>query len=64
MLGFWQHTSVYFRYSRRKSVTRYLHDPKGTIAIWWLLPDTQAEVLSFIQERFHEHLLNDKQAFS
>lgn len=41
-------------------MTTYLHDPKDTIAIWWLLPETQAEVHLFIQQTFREYLLSDR----
>ena len=45
-------------------MTTYLHDPKNTTAIWWLLPETQAEVHLFIQQTVREYLLSDRQAFS
>lgn len=57
VLGLWEQTSVYFRCSPRKSMHTYLHNPKSTIAIWWLLPETQAELHLFIQQTFHQHLL-------
>lgn len=40
-----------------ESTHTYLHNPKSTTAIWWLLPEAQAELHSFIQQTFHEHPL-------
>lgn len=38
----------------------YLHNPKSTIAIWWLLPEAQAELHLFIQQTFREHLVTGR----
>lgn len=59
-------TSVPFRCWHRKSITTDLHYPKSTIAIWWLLPETQADVPSFIHSTNHLMIafLIDSRVFS